>query len=29
MAKKTVVGEGKQEGKAFQEGLGKGIPALG
>lgn len=29
MAAKTVVGEGRQEGKAFGEGLGKGTTARG
>ena len=29
MAKKSVVGKRRQEGKAFLEGLGKVIPALG
>lgn len=29
MAEKTVVGEGRQEGKAFGEGLGKGTTARG
>lgn len=28
-AEKTVVGEGRQEGKASGEGLGEEVPALG